>query len=1090
MMRKRPRIAAVTLIISLLAMSAAAADSWQELLVLSDSLFAVNQGDSARVLAESALRLASTDSSAASCWHRIGMCYRWRSDLSAADSCLSRALEIREHTCGPEDPRTGATLHELAWVYKLQGRLNESETAFRRALAIREACYGDCSDPVVRTLEQFGELLQWLGKPQEAIGCFRQVAESYESQPRLLGTAFGRCYEFLGFLLRDQGKFEEAVISHRKAYDYYTRFAPEHVAARANCLNSLAVLCNVYSRYEAAESAARQALELLATIPPNSHVHPPMVAANLGNTLVRLGKFDEAEEALTRQIECQDSIYFRWHVYLLDALAQVHERRGELEKALDCRQRAVAVMDAHPEAGAAAIEPLNELTQFCLVNGFYDQALESANRAVQLCGGVPSDFYPRSAESLLQLAEAHSHVGRTPAADSLLVLVKTMQDSALVTAHPRHAEFISRRARLEARLHHIDRAAESAYEALECAERAYGNTHPELAHYLQLCSAIEAHRENPHAAAELARQAYDLRFTAFMDGVGVLPEPDALTFGSRFREATSQLLSVLMDQLERDSSKSREIAALINNSKSRVLDEFMNRNRVSRTTTDTALVALEDSLRIARFQFANLLVRAHSQTDASKYGSDLDIARKRRNHFEAEVGRQSKQLRTEPHIGQVNPAQIAAGLPDSSALVEFAKYRRVQVTGEDEDRYAAVVVTTNGHIQVFPLGSAARIDSAVVKYRRQVERVDDLRPRQYHTCAGRLYDLVWKPIAQAIGSAHLVYIVPDGSLHRVSFAGLPTSDEQYLIERHAVHYLATGRDLVRNNVPGRATEGLAIFADPDFDAMASSRLAANGRSNGNADSNAAANGLSAMTMRSRLFGPPLKRLPGTRVEAEAVHGQWKVSSEEPVREFYGEFATEDALKACAGGCRVLYLATHGFSSTVGGEQSSPASPWPHYIEPESYANGLCLAGANRLAVDSIANGLEDGMLTMEEVAAMDLAGTDFVILSACESGLGDIESGEGVLGLRRAFQLAGARSVISALWQLDDRTTAEFMAELFARGQSTIADALRAAAIRRLTDMRKRQIKDHPFLWAGLVVSGERAAQAEKFVRESRRAHE
>jgi CHAT domain-containing protein len=134
--------------------------------------------------------------------------------------------------------------------------------------------------------------------------------------------------------------------------------------------------------------------------------------------------------------------------------------------------------------------------------------------------------------------------------------------------------------------------------------------------------------------------------------------------------------------------------------------------------------------------------------------------------------------------------------------------------------------------------------------------------------------------------------------------------------------------------------------------------------------------------------------------------------------------------------------------------------------------GLVLAGANqRPGTDS--SSVEDGVVTAEEIAGLDLRGVKLVMLSACETGLGEVKAGEGVFGLRRAFQMAGARTVISTLWRVEDQSAAETIQSLLTEGFPVTPESSRRAMLKRLTELRASHQSDHPFFWAGYVINGD-----------------
>ena len=190
--------------------------------------------------------------------------------------------------------------------------------------------------------------------------------------------------------------------------------------------------------------------------------------------------------------------------------------------------------------------------------------------------------------------------------------------------------------------------------------------------------------------------------------------------------------------------------------------------------------------------------------------------------------------------------------------------------------------------------------------------------------------------------------------------------------------------------------------------------------------------------------------------------------------FYGGDASEERFKSDAPGNRVIHLATHGYF--LGGACDSGGA---FVGENPLLLSGLFLAGANLHGRDADSLGAEDGILTAYEVSAMDLEGTELVVLSACETGLGEMTEGEGVYGLRRAFQIAGARTVVSALWPVGDEETAELMGRIYQGGDLGIADVMRKVQMEEIHVLRSRGQVDHPFTWGAFIALGEDAGTHE-----------
>ncbi len=204
-----------------------------------------------------------------------------------------------------------------------------------------------------------------------------------------------------------------------------------------------------------------------------------------------------------------------------------------------------------------------------------------------------------------------------------------------------------------------------------------------------------------------------------------------------------------------------------------------------------------------------------------------------------------------------------------------------------------------------------------------------------------------------------------------------------------------------------------------------------------------------------------------------------------VAELTGGRASEPSFKKWAPDSSLLHLATHGFflgegcGSTAVGTRSAQAVLHDDALHGGMLSgnplllSGLALAGANQRSQAGPEG--EDGILTSEEIASMDLSAAQWVVLSACETGVGEIQSGEGVLGLRRAFQLAGAQTVIMSLWKVDDRATLAWMRRLYEdRGKGlTTAESVHQAKLTTLQERRAKGKSTHPFYWGAFVAAGD-----------------
>jgi CHAT domain-containing protein len=316
-----------------------------------------------------------------------------------------------------------------------------------------------------------------------------------------------------------------------------------------------------------------------------------------------------------------------------------------------------------------------------------------------------------------------------------------------------------------------------------------------------------------------------------------------------------------------------------------------------------------------------------------------------------------------------------------------------------------------------------------------------------------------------------VLLLPDGALNLVPFAALVDERQQYLINRYSFHYLTSGRDLLRLQVKQESKSAGLVLADPAYgEKEAEEKTLAGNRDIVKKTQGAKTNApqLSQSVSMEQVFFRPLL---GTAGEAEALKRLLPRA-----RVLTKDQATETALKQ-ADRPHILHIATHGYflrdlelptaNTPIGEAPRLPElTPGGEKIENPLLRSGLALAGANLRR-----SGEEDGILTALEAAGLDLWGTKLVVLSACDTGVGEVKNGEGVYGLRRALVLAGSETQVMSLWPVSDVATRDLMVDYYRRLQrgEGRGEALRQVQLQMLRNPKRR----HPYYWASFIQSGE-----------------
>ncbi len=450
-----------------------------------------------------------------------------------------------------------------------------------------------------------------------------------------------------------------------------------------------------------------------------------------------------------------------------------------------------------------------------------------------------------------------------------------------------------------------------------------------------------------------------------------------------------------------------------------------------------------------------------------------------------------------PDIGL---ARIASALPPRSALVAFVEYGRTAETSPGGDGAPAaqeVAASTGPYLMAFvaaagraapaavPLGPAEAIEPLIARHREIALMVpgdrpgiDDVAERVHREAGLRLREAIWDPLVPHMGGAERLFIVPDGALTLVAFGTLPDGGDRYLIETGPLlHHLTAERDLVRPPRPVLGEGGLLAIGGPDFDAeipMASAGTAA-------------ARGASCDAAGRVRFDP----LPPAKREAEAVADLWRKSGRADKKDppasvlLTGKAATEGALASAAAGRSVLHLATREFLApaeclsildAARGRAPSiaPDGDGPAVSGADSplLLSGLALAGANR----RIEGGASDGILSAEEIARLDLSAAIWVVLSTTGPEGSGSRAGERVRTLRRAFESAGAGTVIMNLWGVrDDGAAWAWLSRLYEARRSGLRtpEALRRASLETLNERRASGGTLLPLDWGAFVATGD-----------------
>src|SRR6266540_3034048 len=770
------------------------------------------------------------------------------------------------------------------------------------------------------------------------------------------------------------------------------------------------------------------------------------------------GKYDEALRLGERALEIREKRLGPDHLEVarsLNNLAHIYYLRGDYAKAEPLYQRALAIREKalgpdHPGLASS----LSNLALLYSDRGDYTRADLLYRRSLAIREKALGPDHLDVAKSLNNLANIYHGIGDYAKAEPLYRRVLTISEKTLGPEHFGVAYGLNNLGRL-----HLDKGEYAEAEpmlqrALAIWEKTLRPEHPFIAESLTNLAVLCEINGDLAQAVRLQSRAntiseYNLAFNLRSGS-----ERQKLAYLALFSAQTDSTLS-LHTQVAPTDPQALDLAFTTwLRRKGRGLEAMGDTIAILRRHAAPQDQQLFDQLADARSQWAALTLGESSTAKPETYRAQLASLREKADELEATLSSHSAEFRTQSQ--PVALAAVQSALPAGSVLVEFAAYRPHELPTEKRKppRYLAYLLAPQGRPQWVDLGEVEVIDRAVEAWRRALR---DPRRTDVKQLARGMDDKVMRPVRALLqsgqgemrGKIRRLLIAPDGSLNLIPFAALVDEQGRYLVERYSISYLVSGRDLLRLQVRQPSKSEAVVVADPDYGetvVAAQSKRRDVGLPSGmpqTAGSNVSL---------SQVYFPPLR---GTAGEARALKAMLPQATV-----LTGERATEARLKQLSSP-KILHLATHGFFL----RDQDPNSP----VEISLLRSGLALAGANlrRGGPDPA----DDGILTALEAAGLDLWGTKLVVLSACDTGVGEVKVGEGVYGLRRALALAGAETQVMSLWPVSDTGTRDLMIGYYKalkRGEG------RGEGLRRVQlEMIKSRDRRHPFYWASFIQSGE-----------------
>lgn len=952
-------------------------------------------------------------------------------------------------------------------------RWEEALRFWQRSLEIYEVELGPESEEVIALLGNLGAASYQKGDPQAAtefmgrsLGLYEELLGPQARQTIMARYQLAAARRLAGDLLEARRLLERAVADGEEV------FGPDHEDL-GPMFNLLAAVAEALAEHREAKRLYLRALSIQEGQPNPDRLQLNVTRNNYAQLLLSLGESYEALQQLEDFVVWAEAELGPRHEFTvngLNNLAIVRYQVGDKNGAATLLEKVVAIRE-----GSRSGQYANNLQNLALIRGELgekDAALALYQDAVAMWTEALGETHPRTLRARFDLADAHAELRHTAEA-------RAGYDEVLAALDPRtQPQLISRIKVLKARHEHSLGEHEAALalmdEGLPWIEALLSPKHITclIERVYRGVILLDLHRDEE--AWDQSLRSIEALEEHIDRSLPRLSEIDAFFRLEQLRYVLESHLGTAL--LADDPAKSVQAYEGLVHWKGRLGRALLER-RIRASSEATELV---ERIQEIQSQLSRAAFDDNALADAFTAPPNIAALRDERIRLEREL---ADRLGARPAPPAVRHADLRAALPPNSAFVDLFVHRPLHRALYDENgklvhqgafnvRHLSAWITRPDregveHVYLCLL-------DALEPFLESVQRT--LAPARGVPVAATGNEtleaaspLLWAPIEEALEGVDTVFISPDGVVGTVPFETLRDADGRYLIETRSFVYVGDPYSFVTDKRPPQALDSMLTVGNVDFGASEEPPLREDATPVRLAQ---AASPDVGRLLRAR-SAAAWSALPGTGSEARAIDTTYRQAY--PAQRsllLTGAEVSEERLKRELPKHRVAHLATHGFYHP---------DRLPFFEDEEAgrllelnpgLRAGLVCSGVNSARLPE----QDDGYLTAEEVAWLDLSDVELVVLSACETGVGRPRSGEGLVGVRRAFRLAGAKTVIASLWPVEDASTSVLMQKvyenLFVHDMGR-HEALRVAQLFMLRSNREKYNEARPDTWGAFVLTGE-----------------
>jgi len=865
---------------------------------------------------------------------------------------------------------------------------------------------------------------------------------------------YSNAVNLIGIIYFKKGNFDQAVYyftleKEAKRLAYGTE-SPNY----AKALNNLSSVLSQLGRDREAEPIMREALDLKMKTVGEYDTSFARSANNLGVVCFNLGNLNDAERYLLIAAKIRKKrIYENQFNYAVTAknlgsLYKVLGNYSEAEKNL--REAYDIFVKELGEFSSEALGANSELAMTYLASGNTDKAKPILDKVQLQMKNSIGTSHPDYLFSSYNLAMYYWSIPDYEKAESMLVEIMNTVETKMGNGHPLFTSCLNSLGLIYWQTGDLQKANMHLGMAVNLREKIFGRYHPEYATSLHNLAALQKEMGNFEEAEKNYHDALDLYVEEIKNIFPFLSDAEKAKFYSNLKERFDLFNLYVLSRKDDNPALLSEMYNFRLMTKGVLLDASRKIRRKILETNNPELITKYNQWRTLKEELSQLY--SMTKNEVRESGKNIDELEQKANSLEKSISDISDVFDYDIHKDQISWLDIQKSLKKDEAAIELIRVNMFDRKWLDTAYYAALIITnkTKDNPELVLLSNGYYLDNHYIR--------NYLNSIRFQIEDKISYQVFWEKIDKKLDGIKTVYISKDGVYNKININTLQKPLGNYVIDDMNIVVVSKTSDIV-NRRKDKVNRTAYLFGNPKY-AMSDEEI----QRLKSVDEQYPVSKVNYSDL-----AVIIPELPGTEKELTEINSmlkdkRWDVNSKE------GLEANEASFKNM-GSAGLVHLATHGyFLKNVNSTQSNSVYgvDIKKAAEDPMLRSGLLFAGAtNFLVTDTKKTGEnENGILTAYEASSLELDEIDLLVLSACETGLGEVKNGEGVYGLQRAFQIAGAKNLVMSLWKVNDRTTQQLMTyfyEYWLKG-SSISEALHKA---------QKELKEeweHPYYWGGFIV--------------------